>query len=362
MEAINKKDAMAETIDLDKKRAAERRLALLTLTGEQPKPSGPCLDAEQLACLVEGRLAAENVEACLVHLADCEQCYETWRQLDQEWQQRAKDNRPGKLLKWFNRPRLLATTGSFLAIAASITVFLNITMQTDRESLLRLPAQPAQEQKQIAPFSEAKIEQPLSLEQTALPSPAPQQLEKQREKKTPPRTAPVQVKEQEAVKKASALEADRTTAARKAPAAAVRAAPPIQDATASADKLTENTGKASGMVAEEAAPSPAPPQLAARAAREPSGNTTKAEPLTLGEWQRMIREGCQGQPGPDFFAAITTQGRQLLARQDAIKGMKNRQQVSRALNLMAAQHQQPATQQCRALLELLGPVAKEAKE
>ena len=40
MEAINKKDAMAETIDLDKKRAAERRLALLALTGEQPKPSG----------------------------------------------------------------------------------------------------------------------------------------------------------------------------------------------------------------------------------------------------------------------------------------------------------------------------------
>ncbi len=356
---------MAETIDLDQKRAAERRLALLALAGEQPVPPSLCLDAEQLACLVEGRLAAENVESCLAHLAACEQCYATWRQLDQEWQQRVKNNRPGKLLKWFNRPRLLATTGSILAIAASITVFLNITMQTDRESILRLPPQPAQEQqKQIAPSSEPKIEHPLSLEQKASPAPPPQQLEKQREKKAQSRTTPVQAKEQEAVAptKALTLEADRTTAARKAPAAAVGAAPPIQAETASADKLTENKGKTSGQVAKEAAPSPAPTQQAARAAGDQSANTTGAEPLTLAEWQRMIREGCQGQPGPVFFATITAQGRQLLARKDAIRGTANRRQVSRALNMLTAQHQQPATQQCRALLELLGPIAEEDKE
>ncbi len=355
---------MAETIDLDKKREAERRLALLALTGEQPKPPGPCLDAEQLACLVEGRLESEHAEACLVHLADCEQCYATWRQLDQEWQQRAKDNRPGKLLKWFNRPRLLATTGSILALAASIAVFLSITMESDRESLLRIPTQPAQEQKQIAPFSEAKIERPLSLEQTEPRAPAPQQLEKQREKKTPPRTAPLQVKEQEAVAqaKASAQEADRTTAARKAPAATVRAAPPLQAETASADKLTKNKEESSGMVAKEAAPSPAPPQQAVRAARDQSANATGAEPLTLAKWQRMIREGCQGQPQPDFFAGITAKGRQLLAMKDAIKGTKDRQQVSRVLNLLATRHQQPAAQQCQALQELLGPVADNTKK
>jgi hypothetical protein len=348
---------MAETLNLDKKRAAERRLALLALTGEQPKPSGLCLDAEQLACLVEGRLAAGNVEACLAHLADCEQCYATWRQLDQEWQQGAKGHRPDNLLKWFNRPRLLATTGSILALAASIAVFLSITMESDRESLLRLPAQPAQEQKQIAPPAEAKIERPLSLEQST--APAPQQLEKQREKKPLSRTDRVQAKEQEAAAqaKASAQEADRTAAARKAPAAAVRAAPPLQAETASADKVTEKKGKISDMVAKEAAPSPAPPRLAAQGAREESANITEAEPLTLIEWQRMIREGCQGQPQPDFFTGITAKGRQLLARKDAIMATEDRQQVSRVLNLLATRHQQPAAQQCQALLELLGPVA-----
>ena len=227
-----------------------------------------------------------------------------------------------------------------------------------------MPAQPAQEQKQITPPSEAKIERPLLLEQTEPATPIPQQLERQREKKTQSRTAPVQVKEQEAVAqaKASAMEADRTTAARKAPAAAVRATPPIQSKTASADKLNENKGNISGMVAKEAAPSPAPLQQAVRAARDQSANTTGAEPLTLAEWQRMIREGCQGQPGPDFFAAITERGQQLLARKDAIRNTQNRQQVSRALKLLAAQHQQPATQQCRALLELLDPVTRDDKE
>jgi hypothetical protein len=148
----------------------------------------------------------------------------------------------------------------------------------------------------------------------------------------------------------------------KAPAAAVRTAPPLQAETASADKLTDDKGKISAMVAKEAAPSPAPPQQAARAAREPSANTTGTEPLTLAEWQRMIREGCQGQPGPDFFAAITVQGRSLLARKDALMATEDRQQVSRALNLLTTRNQQPAAQQCRALLELLGPVARDDKE
>ena len=366
MEAINKKDAMAETIDLDKKRAAERRLALLALTGEQPEPPGPCLDAEQLACLVEGRLAAENVEACLAHLADCEQCYATWRQLDQEWQQRAKDNRPGKLLTWFNRPRLLATTGSILAIAASIAVFLNITMQTDRESLLRLPAKQVQEQQQdAASFQELASEPVNGRSQPLLEQPAtPQPIEKRREKKALDRVDSVQGKEQQAAApaKAQAMSEDRAAPARQAARPTASIPPPDKIAMSSADKLTDNKGKASGMVAKEAAPSPAPPQLAARAAREPSANTTGAEPLTLNEWQRMIREGCQGQPGPDFFTAITAKGKQLLAMKDALMGTEDRRLVSRTLSLLATQPQKTAPQQCQALLELLGPVARDEKQ
>src|SRR5674476_870615 len=103
MEEIRKKDAMA-TIDLDTKKESDRRLALLALTNQQSEPSSPCLDAEELACLVEGQSAPEKIEACLAHLATCEQCYATWRQLDQEWQQRASgaNRKRGVLLRLFS--------------------------------------------------------------------------------------------------------------------------------------------------------------------------------------------------------------------------------------------------------------------
>ena len=359
---------MAETIDLDKKRATERRLALLVLTGDQPKPPGPCLDAEQLACLVEGRLAAENIEACQAHLADCEQCYATWRQLDQEWQQQTQGKRPGKLLKWFNRPRLLATTGSILAIAASIAIFLNITMQADREPLLWFPAKPAQEQQQsTASFQESASEpvagrsQPL-LEPPA--APAPQPIEKKKERKALARTDRVQGKEQEGVApaKAPAMSEDRAEPARQAARPAASTPPAEKMAMSSADKLTENKVRTSGMIAKEAAPSPALPQQALRASKDQSANTAGTERLALTEWQRMIREGCQGQPEPDFFAAITAKGKLLLAMQEALMGTEDRRQVNRVISLLATQPQKTAPQQCRALLELLGPVADNTKQ
>lgn len=345
---------MAETIDFDKKKTAERRLALLALTGEQSKPPGPCLNAEQLACLVEGRLAADIVETSLVHLADCDQCYATWRQLDQEWQHQVKSKRPGKLLKWFNRPRLLATTGSILALAASIAVFLNITMQADRDSLLRFPDKPTQEQKQIAPPLKPLPARPQTLEPTAA-APAPQQLETKREQKVPSRTDHMQGKEKEAI--APAMSADEAASARQTSRPAARIQPAEQVAMSYADKLTENKERTSGMVAKEAAPIPAPPQQATRAAGDQSADTG-AELLPLTEWQRMIRQGCQGQPGPDFFAAITAQGKQLQAMQDALMSTEDRQQVSRILTLLTNRPQHRTEQQCQALLELLGPAAE----
>ena len=131
----------------------------------------------------------------------------------------------------------------------------------------------------------------------------------------------------------------------------------------SADKLTENKERASGMVAKEAAPSPAPPQQAVREGANQSAKTTgRTRPLTLTEWQRMIRQGCQGQPGTDFFVAITAQGKQLLAMKDARMVPKDQQQISRVLTLLADRHQQTATQQCHALLEVLGPVAGNANQ
>ena len=162
---------MAKITELEKKRTAERRLALLVLTGEQPQASGSCLDLEELAALVEGKLAPEQVEPCLDHLAGCEHCYALWRQLDREWQEQAGKSGRNTLRRLIRRPRFLATAGSLLAAAASIAVFLNITTQADRHTLMRLPEQPVQEQVLPAPAAESANK--LATEKGLAPPPPP---------------------------------------------------------------------------------------------------------------------------------------------------------------------------------------------
>jgi len=352
------------TIDLDTKKESDRRLALLALTNQQPEPSSPCLDAEELACLVEGQLAPEKIEVCLAHLTGCEQCYATWRQLDQEWQQQPSgaNRKRGMLLRLFSRPRFLATAGSILAVAASIAVFLNITMQTDRDSLLQFSTPLTQKQKHLtAPPAEIASEPANSrsqnLEQPAAPS--PQALEERREKKA--RVDRDHAMEQKTAAKPSAMDANRAAAVRPAPSPAVSGTPAKKSEMAAADKRADKSDGVSEK--EAAAPAPAPPQQAMPAAGSLSGRASVTGLLTLAEWQRMIREGCQGQPGPDFFGDISVQGRKLLARHDTvILTQEERRQVSSFLTLLADQHQQTASRRCQALLAVLGPLTGDDKQ
>jgi len=365
---------MAEPVDLEEKRTAEQRLALLALTGARPAPSGSCLDAEELSALVEGRLTSAQAEPCLDHLAGCEHCYATWRLLDEDWQLRTRDTGRNRLHQLLGRPHFLATAGTLLAAAASIAVFLNITMQADRGALLRPPAPSSREQVRTAPTSEAANRAQPEKESPAPAPPASMAPEASKQQAAAPVAQPaepskkkarpdrVEPGEQEAAepRQLSVPAPKREMKAIPAPAPAPAATAPAgtESERATGDKLMDAKERSVQSLGSASDSTPAAPETTIRSATKPvaSQPATIAEtaPLPLAVWRTRIRAGCQGRPGPAFFDEISTQGRQLL-QQSASLQKSERRQIEHIVALLA--DRQPADQQCRALLELLGPVA-----
>ncbi|MBV5316264.1 MAG: hypothetical protein JZU50_00505 [Desulfobulbaceae bacterium] len=360
---------MAKPVDLEEKRAAERRLALLALAGTLPESSGSCLDAEELAALVEGKLAPGQIEACLAHLAGCEHCYTTWQQLDQDWQLRTRPPLRKRLRLLLSRPRFLATAGSLLAAAASIAVFLNITMHADRQTLMRPPAQSSQEQALTAPTTEAADQAqpekgipapappasmaPKALEQQAA-APLAQPVERSKKKARPHRVEP---REQEALKPAQppALAPKPEINAMQSPAVAEPERVVRDMMMEKKEQTTQDGNRANDSI--PIAPQAAMQSAVKAAVPQPAPIAGTAS-LTLAVWHNHIRAGCQGEPGPAFFDEITKQGQQLL-QQSASLQKSERRQIERIIAMLA--DRQPAELQCRALLELLGPVAPSRK-
>jgi len=352
---------MAEPVDLEEKRTAEQRLALLALTGAQPAPSGSCLDAEELSALVEGRVTPAQVEPCLAHLAGCEHCYATWRLLDEDWQLRTRDTGRNRLRQLLGRPRFLATAGTLLAAAASIAVFLNITMLADRGTLPRPSAPSSREQVHTAPTSEAANQAQPQKESLAPAPPAsigPKFMEQQA-------TAPVAQPAEPIKKKArpDRIEPRKQEAAKPtqpsvpAPKLEVQAIPAPAGATG--DRMMERKEHAVQSLDRVSDSAPATSEAnirsAAKAATSLAVPIAKTAPLTPAAWHTRIREGCHGQPEAAFFDEISKQGQQLL-QQSASLQKPERRQIKRIIAMLA--EPQPAEQQCRALLNILGPEAR----
>jgi hypothetical protein len=341
---------MAEHNDLDQKREAQRRLALLALTSEHAQPIGTCLKAEELACLVEGRLDADQTEACLAHLAGCEHCYRLWRQLDHDRQQHTGHReKRGRLMQLLHRPRYLATAGSLLAAAASIALFLSITMQTDRQTLMRSSTEPLHELKQTPPAGESSMNR--ALPAAPSPAPVPQPMEEGTKEKS--RSQNLRSAEQEALPPLpqSSLPAQFTVSGETAPAAAGRTAPLVDD------KEATDTSMAKKQALADRSTPVAPPQSARQAdATTPSlaKQRTGAGQISLDEWHQTIRTGCQGQPDADFFARLEQQGQHLLTKNAfPVLSAEERIQTEKILSLLVDQRRQPAALRCQALLQLL---------
>lgn len=351
---------MADPMDIEKKRLAEQRLAMLALTGSAPEQAdGPCLSEEELACLVEGKTKPEHRERCFTHLAGCERCYAAWRQLDQEWQHQTAGSKRGKLLTFLSRPRVLTATGSLLALAASIAVFLNITMHADRQALLQLPASPAQRQEAIpppAPLPAAPEHSKASefIERSAAPAPPP--LARQQEK-----TAGKGIARVEPTLKATApKKMDRQAAdpaAREFEQMTPQTAPRVEEEKAAPARSLDQAKELSARAKQEAAPAPPPRAMEAPAGQ--ASNRADSQPTTVEEWRRKIRNECRGPLRPELLTSLSAQGRQLLTMPSAALTPHDRQQMHKMLAILDDQ-QQSVAQRCQALLPMLRSAAGSA--
>lgn len=317
---------MATTIELEKKRAAERRLALLVLSGEQPPPKESCLDAEELAALVEGRLPAARVAPCLDHLAGCERCYALWLQLEGAFHQQRHTAPRNVLRRLIGRPRFFAAAGSLLAAAASIALVVTISLRTDRASLPGMTVKSAQEQTQPAPA------------------------DGRASKMTPRAEQPAEEGELERTTLAGQRHSAQDAAGGPVPAPA---APPAgstdrADALGTPGPLGENRASIDPS-REHSRTDTAPVADAARAK-----SAEKPQPHPLATWLEKLRIGCQTPPSATLLADALRQGQQLLAKPAAASlSEEDQMRIATIVTLLEAHRLQPATEQCQALRPLL---------
>lgn len=100
---------------------------VLSAKGEDVKMD-ICPLPEKMALLVEGKIKGEDKKRILVHLSRCEICFEEWFNISE-----AQKEKKHTSLLHLNR-RFLSYAGPALAVAASITVFLNISHQPTMET------------------------------------------------------------------------------------------------------------------------------------------------------------------------------------------------------------------------------------
>ncbi|WP_310600767.1 hypothetical protein [Desulfobulbus sp.] len=350
----------------ENKRAEDRRLALLALAGEQPRPAGPCLEAETLAALVEGRLAQEEAQACLAHIAGCDACYALWLQLDREWRQHRPASRKTALLRLVRRPRVLTTVGSLLAAAASVALMLTLpSTQVDRINLPQLQektmSKPAMEEAAVPPAADiaAPQTQPLPAEQPARPLPAPKPSAPTAE---PAKAAapPPQVMAEAARREIKADDAGN--AGRLVPPAANgprerdrRGMQGTKEKTAvlpaeQADTEREVAAGRQDAHRQEVAALSAASRAPARATAPPPQTEREEMPATAEAWYARIRRGCQESLRPEFFSAIAAQGEHLLQKPAALSS-RDRQRIEAIVAELG--RKQPAGGRCPVLLELI---------
>lgn len=108
---------------LKNKREADRRLALLSLAADcGMQKQQECLTSTEMSDFLEDRCTAQQRQASLIHFSSCESCYREWLELQQEL---SEDAIPQKKTLLFQR-KIFTISGSFLALAASVVLYLNL--------------------------------------------------------------------------------------------------------------------------------------------------------------------------------------------------------------------------------------------
>jgi hypothetical protein len=293
----------------------QQRLAFLALIADRPQPESECLDNETLAALVEGRLDRATTDACMAHLADCEACLTLWMRLDTYWQNQQKTNRPTTLHRFLSKPKVLAATGSLLAVAASVAVFVQITLQPTTDSL---PLQ-----YKVLPQAEHPSD--------SIPALPPSEPETLRQSETSTQ------------KMSTASEARQSFPAPPADSnqATTREEESIVPPAIFGESLPRKAKR--GTVSSFATPQ-ASDQSMRLSATAPS----------ITHWQRMIQQGCHKTPAPSFFLDIALYG-QLLLKQKGTGSLSTRQrhQIKTILQQIKKTEHQPDSQRCSIILPLV---------
>lgn len=132
---------------------------VLSAKGEDVKMD-ICPLPEKMALLVEGKIKGKDKKRILAHLSRCETCFEEWVNISE-----ARKEKKHTSLLHLNR-RFLSYAGSALAVAASITVFLNISQQPTMETQV-LPSPSISYERESESESESKQKKDtISLEAT----------------------------------------------------------------------------------------------------------------------------------------------------------------------------------------------------
>ena len=322
---------MAEKQQLKQHQQQQQRLALLALLADRPQPTGQCLKDETLAALVEGKLAHKETEQCLAHLATCEQCLSLWLQLDQYWQSE-KTSRPGaRFHRFITRPRVLTAAGSLLAVAASIAVFLQITLTPNGESIRLFLDPMEQEQSQPAPVAKPVIEQ--SKGTPLLSSPAPQKEKTRNEEKDsaqPRKRSLGKTTEPEATVPAPAL------------------SPPSPRATARPSASLEHQMQDMGAMETQ------------HLFGAPQARTAAAPPYTLDTWLEMVHQGCNPPKNSTLLLAAVDYGHRLLTTtppEDLPPAL--RKKIEAIVHRLETQADPSEAHHCSTVLELVEQIRRE---
>lgn len=116
---------MANRDELKHKRETDSLVAQLGLAADlRGAQQGSCLSSKEMAELLDGKCAPDKQQLHLAHLSSCETCYREWLELQQEL---SRGNVKQKKALLFQR-KFLAVSGSLLAVAASVVLFLNLNI------------------------------------------------------------------------------------------------------------------------------------------------------------------------------------------------------------------------------------------